>query len=57
MPFGLTTPIPVTTTLRHACLPLSGFILTLRSGNSLISANIAPNTTLVKMPRVEEMLS
>ena len=54
MPFGLTTPIPLTTTLRSETFPFSLFILTLGSGNSLISTNIASKNVLVKMPRLEE---
>src|SRR3989304_5324918 len=47
-PFGLITPIPLTTTLRRSPFPLSSFILTVRSGNSLISISIALETPSVK---------
>src|SRR3972149_9412467 len=47
-PFGLITPIPLTTTLRRSPFSLSSFILTVRSGNSLISTSIALETPSVK---------
>ena len=53
-PLGLTTPIPLTTTLRLEALSPFPFILTPRLRNSLISFTIALGTLFVKIRRVAE---